>query len=262
VADLGYEGKTVAVTGAASGIGEATATLLGDLGARVIGLDRHPPRRPMARFVSFDLCDETSIADAAEEVGDPLDGLVHCAGLPQTAPGLDVYLAGFVGPRELTRSLLDRLGAGGAVTHVASTAAYAWRDNLPFISELLAQATYAGARDWCAANLGPPAQNYAVAKGAVSAFVAESSHELAGRGVRINCVSPGPTETPMTEAFRRTNPDDMARLALPMGRSAQPEEQAWVFAFLTSPRASFVTGSTLYVDGGYVAALTSGHITR
>ncbi len=260
--ELGYEGKTVAVTGAASGIGEATATLLGALGARVIGLDRNRPARPVDRFVEVDLCDEPSIKRAAAEIGDPLDGLIHCAGLPQTAPGLDVYLAGFVGPRELTRLLLDRLGASAAVTHVASTAAYAWRDNLTTIAELLAQPTYAAARDWCIANLGPPGQNYAQAKGAVSAFVAESSLELAQRGLRINCVSPGPTETPMTEGFRRSNPEDMARLALPMGRTAQPEEQAWVFAFLTSPRASFVTGSTVYVDGGYIAALRAGQITR
>jgi len=75
-------------------------------------------------------------------------------------------------------------------------------------------------------------------------------------------VAPGPTDTPMTARFRRDVPGHMEGIALPMGRMARPEEQAWVFAFLASPRASFVTGSTVFVDGGFVAGLTTGLISR
>jgi NAD(P)-dependent dehydrogenase (short-subunit alcohol dehydrogenase family) len=260
--ELGYQGTVVAVTGVASGIGEATAGLLGELGAHVIGLDIAEPRVSLKRFVQFDLCDEDSIARAAQSVGPELNALFHCAGLPQTAPGLDVLLAGFVGLRALTELLLPKLVPGGAITCVASTAAYAWSSQLERIRLLLAQPTFAEAAAWCRAHLGTDGENYALAKGAVSAYTADRSFALARQGLRINCVSPGPTETPMTEEFRKSEPDYMNLLPLPMGRMASPEEQAWVFAFLGSPRASFVTGSTVYVDGGYVAALTMEHVTR
>jgi NAD(P)-dependent dehydrogenase (short-subunit alcohol dehydrogenase family) len=260
--ELGYQGTAVAVTGVASGIGEATARLLGELGADVIGLDIAEPRVTLSRFIQFDLCDEDSIARAVQSVGPELNALFHCAGQPQTAPGLDVLLTGFVGPRELTERLLPTLGPGGSVTCVASTAGYAWSSQLERIRLLLAQPSFAEAATWCRAHLGTDGENYALAKGAVSAYTADRSFALARQGLRINCVSPGPTETPMTEEFRQNEPDYMNRLPLPMGRMASPEEQAWVFAFLGSPRASFVTGSTVYVDGGYVAALTMGHVTR
>jgi NAD(P)-dependent dehydrogenase (short-subunit alcohol dehydrogenase family) len=260
--ELGYQGKTVAVTGVASGIGEATAQLLGELGAEVIGLDIAEPRVPLSRFVQFDLCDEASIGRAVQSVGPEIDALFHCAGQPQTAPGMEVLLTGFVGPRELTERLLPSLVRGGSVTCVASTAAYAWQSQLDDIRLLLAQPTFGEAAQWCRAHIGADGQNYALAKGAVSAYTADRSFELAREGLRINCVSPGPTETPMTEEFRKSEPDYMNRLPLPMARMASPEEQAWVFAFMGSPRASFVTGSTIYCDGGYVAALAMGHVTR
>ena len=263
--ELGFEGKTVAVTGAASGIGEATAKLLGDLGARVVGLDRNDPTVALERFVRIDLCDEPSIADAAETLlglPAPLDALIHCAGLPQTAPGLDVFLAGFVGPRELTERMITGLGPGSAIVSVASTAAYGWASQRERLDELLATSGFAEARDWCVANLATAGENYALAKGAVCAYVVERSTDLAAAGIRINCVCPGQTDTPMTEAFRRAHPEVMAKLVLPLGHAARAEEQAWVFAFLASPRASFVTGSILNVDGGYWAALASGRVTR
>ena len=260
--ELGYRGMSVAVTGVASGIGEATARLLGELGADVIGLDIATPQVDLRRFIPFDLHDEDSIAHAAASVGTPLGALFHSAGRPQTAPGLDVLLTGFVGLRELTERLRPSLTAGGSITCVASTAAYAWQAQLERIRLLLDQPTFSAAVAWCRGNLGTDGENYALAKGAVSAYTAERSLALAREGIRINCISPGPTETPMTEAFRHSEPDYMNRLPLPMGRMAAPQEQAWGFAFLGSPRASFVTGSTLYVDGGYVATLTMGQLKR
>jgi NAD(P)-dependent dehydrogenase (short-subunit alcohol dehydrogenase family) len=257
---LQLRGKRAVVTGAASGIGAATAALLERLGADVVGVDRHPAAT--ASFVPVDLCDPASIRRAAEELGDGVDVLIHCAGLPQTAPGLDVLLAGFVGPRLLTELLLPGMAAGSAVVCVASTAAYRWVEHLPALTELVGTAGFEEARAWCAAHLGTDGQNYALAKGAMITYAARRAVELASSGVRVNCVAPGPTDTPMTAQFRRDVPGHLERISLPMGRMGEPEEQAWVFAFLASPRASFVTGSTVFVDGGFVAGLTTGLIGR
>jgi NAD(P)-dependent dehydrogenase (short-subunit alcohol dehydrogenase family) len=259
---LQYGGKRVVVTGAASGIGEATCVLLGELGADVIGLDINEASIELAASVTMDLRDPDAIQMAAEKVGSPVDALLHCAGLPQTAPGLHVFLAGFVGPRQLTEAILPQIPAGGAIVCVASTAAYGWVADLPELNELLATPDFGAAVAWCEAHLGEPGRNYALTKGAMIAYTARRGLELAARGVRINCVAPGPTATPMTAGFRADVPDYMPRLPLPMGRMADPREQAWVFAFLGSPRASFVTGSTVFVDGGYVAGLTMGLLSR
>jgi NAD(P)-dependent dehydrogenase (short-subunit alcohol dehydrogenase family) len=257
---LQLRGRRAVVTGAASGIGAATAALLSQLGAEVVGVDRN--QAPTASFVPVDLCDPASIRRAAAELGDGVDVLIHCAGLPQTAPGLDVLLAGFVGPRQLTELLLPGMPAGSAVVCVASTAAYRWVEHLPALTELVGTPGFEEARAWCAEHLGTDGQNYALAKGAMITYAARRAVELAPSGVRVNCVAPGPTDTPMTAQFRRDVPAHMERIPLPMGRMAEPEEQAWVFAFLASPRASFVTGSTVFVDGGFVAGLTTGLIGR
>ena len=79
---LGYEGKRIVVTGAASGMGAATVGVLSELGATVIGLDRAEITGPVAEAIKVDLLDPASIAEAAEKLDAPIDGFFNCAGLP------------------------------------------------------------------------------------------------------------------------------------------------------------------------------------
>jgi NAD(P)-dependent dehydrogenase (short-subunit alcohol dehydrogenase family) len=115
---------------------------------------------------------------------------------------------------------------------------------------------------WARGHQGEDAANYAVTKGAVIVYTARRAVELASRGIRVNCVAPGPTDTPMTAQFARDVPGHMERIPLPMGRMGDAREQAWALAFLGSAHAGFITGATVYVDGGLVAGLTTGLLRR
>src|SRR5262245_66448081 len=82
------------------------------------------------------------------------------------------------------------------------------------------------------------------------------------RGIRINCINPGPTETPMMPQFHAAYTKQMVDLALgPIGRYSRPDEQAWALVLLNSPRLSYVTGEVLWVDGGWNGGLSPGRLT-
>src|SRR5260370_788454 len=121
---LGYAGRHVVVTGAASGMGAATATILTNLGARVTALDVRPTAVPVDRVLEVDLCDRTSIERAAESVEGPVDGYFGCAGLPgRPFSGLDLMLVNFVGGRHLVYLVLPKIPTGGRIAAVTSTSA-------------------------------------------------------------------------------------------------------------------------------------------
>jgi NAD(P)-dependent dehydrogenase (short-subunit alcohol dehydrogenase family) len=85
--------------------------------------------------------------------------------------------------------------------------------------------------------------------------------QVVGDGVRVNCISPGPTATPMMPEFEKASGADLIDAFLgPMNRRAQPEEMGWPLAFLNSDAASFITGQNLLVDAGFVAGVTTGEI--
>ena len=116
---LDFSGKRVVVTGAASGIGAATADLFGELGADVVGLD--------VADGSLDLRSPEGIDAAVTALaGTPIWALVNCAGVPQTAGGSTVMTVNFLGTRYLTEALVPQIVAGGAVATVASRAGQGW----------------------------------------------------------------------------------------------------------------------------------------
>src|SRR5688572_25949024 len=94
---LGYKGKRVVVSGCFSGMGEATAKLLLDLGAEVHGLDYKDSTLPLASFSNVDLRDPTSIEAGVAAIGGKIDALFNCAGLPQSCPPMDVMKVNFIG---------------------------------------------------------------------------------------------------------------------------------------------------------------------
>ncbi|MFC5745850.1 coniferyl-alcohol dehydrogenase [Actinomadura rugatobispora] len=254
-----YGGKRVVVTGCASGIGEALARLLVRQGAEVIGLDRRPTSAPVAGFHRVDLADSRSVAEAAGAAGDRIDALFNVAGVSGLADPAEIIGINFVGTRELTELLLERMTAGAAVVNTASIAASHHPRRRELVAGLLAAADRPAATRWCRDHRERIGTGYAVSKDALVWYTLTRSVELAARGVRMNCAAPGLTDTPILDASRESRGAGfLDSIPRPLGRTAEPREQAAVLAFLNSPSASYLTGQVIWVDGGYMAGVATG----
>jgi NAD(P)-dependent dehydrogenase (short-subunit alcohol dehydrogenase family) len=259
---LRYEGKRVIVTGAGSGMGAATAEILVELGAEVHAVDVKPPSvAGLASYTACDLREPDDIAATAAKIGHVVNALFNCAGLPNTHADLDVMLVNFCGLRAFTEAVIPLMVEGAAIASIASTAGIGWMQNMKLLSDLLATPDFEAARAWCEAHPKELQNAYGLSKEAINAYTALRSFDLAGRNIRINCVNPGPTDTPMMPEFEKAvGKRYMDEFPVPLGRHAVAEEQAWPMLFLNSPRASFVTGVHLDADGGFKSGLFSGRI--
>ncbi len=260
---LGYHGRNVIVTGAASGMGSACAAILHDLGARVIGLDINEAGSNVDVYTRVDLRDTDSIAAAANTIAAPIHALFSCAGLPGPPfSDIDVMLVNFVGARQLIEALVPKMPGGSAIAWIASMGGLGWQEQLSNLLPFVQTPDFATGRSWCESHpdvIGPSA--YAFSKQAINAWVAWRSYSLVRDGIRLNCLNPGPTDTPMMPYFEDgMGKDFMDNFPRPIGRNASPEEQAWPLVMLNSPRCSYVAGEAFHVDGGFLAAMTTGQL--
>ena len=221
------------------------------------------------RTQHVDVSDPSSVAalaEAAAELG-PVRSVVHTAGLsPVQSPADRVIAVDLVG----TAHVIDAFGAviapGGAAVVISSMAGHL-TGGLPAVDE----AAIAGADAAELASLpcvraaaeGDPGLAYAFAKAAVSALVRAAAQPWGRRGARINAISPGVIDTTMGQAELDGPSGDFMRAmvgASGTGRLGTPDDIAAATEFLLSPRASFITGADLLVDGGVVAAVRSGQL--
>lgn len=259
---LQYEGKRVIVTGAASGMGAATTEILVELGAEVHAIDINKPEvTGLASFSQVDLREPRQIEAAVAKIGKIINALFNCAGLPNTFPNLDVMLVNFCGLRALTEAVIPLMIEGSAIASIASSAGIGWMQNIGSLFELTATPDFAAAKAWCEAHPKELRNAYGYSKEAINAYTAQRSFPLAQQGIRINCVNPGPTDTPMMPEFERAvGKKYMDDFPVPIGRHAMAEEQAWPLLFLNSPRSSYVTGLQFDADGGFKGGLFTGQI--
>lgn len=264
---LGYAGKRVIVSGCFSGMGEATARVLLDLGAEVHGLDFKDSTLPLASFNKIDLRDPATIEAGVAAIGGTtetkIDALFNCAGLPGGGafPPLDTFKVNFAGTRHLTDCVLPLMGEGGAIVSIASTGGLGWSRRVPVHMGLMQTAGFDGAMAWAEANMDQVAEGYAFSKEAVIVWTQFSCARLIKRGIRINCSLPSPTQTPMMETFQATSGKAVIDAAAePLGRYSTAGEQANGVILLNSALAGIVTGVVLPVDGGFMGSLATGQI--
>lgn len=257
---LGYEGKTVVMTGAASGMGAAAAHLLVDLGAEVHALDIGEVKAPVRRFIKTDMKNKASIDAAIAELPGEIDVLFNCAGVPHPpASALDTMMINFVGLRHLTDTLIPRLRTGGSIASIASTAGMAWKSNLEVVRQFLALETFEAGAAWLEGSPDLKADPYGFSKQCIIVYTQTLAGELAKRGIRINCISPSPTASDFMSKLTKEIPEAAITPFFPSnGRFAEPDEMGRALVMMGSDLACFVSGVNLPVDFGYCAEVATG----
>lgn len=249
-----FPGRTIAVTGAASGIGAATCTLLRRHGARVVGLDRLGTSSA-DRHVQVDLTDAASIDAAVASLDERVDGLINSAGVPPTAPSAVALTVNFLGTRRLTARLLDRMPDGAAVVSVASVGGRQWREHPDAIAACLETANLEDAGALCTAHRIEDPLGYALSKECIIVWTMLEAQRHRARSIRFNCVSPGPVDTPLWAVAITANLERGRTFLANSPRLGKPEEIAEVAAFLLAPASRWVNGANIPVDGGLEASM-------
>ncbi len=251
-----YDGKRALVVGGATGMGAAVAEVVRDAGAEVVVMDRAEVTLAGVKAIQLDLSDKASIDAAVAECGGPVHALFSCAGVADGTPGIERI--NFLGHRHMIDLMLagDLLPTGSAIGFISSAAGFGWEQNRARLEEYLATPDFDSGVAWIEAN---GKADYMWSKLAINLYVAREAMRLLKRGIRINAILPGPTNTPLARAN--------AELWLTFGadyredvgiEAATPLEQAYPLVFLCSDAAVGVTGITMVTDSGYLGSGMSG----
>lgn len=237
-------GKRILVTGAASGMGKATALACAKMGATVIAADYNEDGLVTTmseiegdghQYFVVNLADDGTWNDLLSE-GFVLDGIASCAGIADMNPFAfinkaefdKVFGVNFIGPTLLVKTLLKKkkLNKGSSIVFVSSI------DGPKIVH--------------------PGNSIYSASKSALVGMSRNMAVDLAPKKIRVNCVLPGTTDTPLIRTSNVTE-DELQENAkkFPLKRFGAPEEMAYAIIFLLSDASSFVTGTELVVDGGY-----------
>lgn len=237
------EGKTILVTGASSGIGQATAIELSKMGASIIATGRNEERLVITmsqlhgeghKAIIADITDDEQLNNLVSECP-ALDGAAFCAGIANTSlfsfadkgKYKEVFDINFFSPTELFRLLVKKkkLGKGASVVFVVSIG---------------------GPRATTPGNV-----IYGTSKSALETMIHFAALELAPKKIRVNGVLPGMVETPIMHGGGISDEDyNLERQKYPLKRFGNPEEIAWAMAYFLSDASAYVTGSSLVMDGG------------
>ncbi|MFD6394990.1 SDR family oxidoreductase [Nocardia sp. NPDC060259] len=251
--------RRIVVVGAGSGIGAAAATHFHERGDHVLAVDLRPGDTPAARQEICDLRDAAAITDLLGRIGGDWDALAFVAGVPGTAPADDVLAVNYLGMRLFTTGMLPLLRQGGAIATVASVAALGWQQRIDDLAGLLAATDIAAVRDWQRTQ-DPAYPVYSTSKQAAIIFAKRLAPSAWQKyGVRVNTISPGPTDTPILTDFEASmGKEVLDAVKATIGRHATVADIVPVIDFLTGPGSRWINGQDVHVDGGFVAPMTVG----
>ena len=238
---MDFGDRVVVVTGASSGIGECCARRLLELGAVVAGLDIRPSEISGEDFRAYpvDVADDSSVLAAVDDIVQRfgrIDGLVNAAGISTNAKPF----------YEMTTEEFDRvISVNLRGTFVCSR--YVSREMTRSKQGKIVNVSCVRSRIF-----GPNSADYSASKAGVVALTCAMALDLAPFGIQVNSVAPGATFTGMTqEGFSDPEVRSAYEKTIPAGRIAQPDDIAGVILFLLSESSSYITGETIFVDGGY-----------
>ncbi|WP_395651383.1 SDR family NAD(P)-dependent oxidoreductase [Brevundimonas sp.] len=249
---MSAEGKVALITGAAGGIGLAIAQRYARDGLRVVLTDLPGGNGEAeanairdgggwARFEGLDTTSETAVEalfDSVEAEVGPVEVVVCSAGIatggvPFQEMALEVFTrvlnVNLVGPFIVGKAAANRMiasGTRGSIIHISSVGSVLGVETSPA---------------------------YCTSKGGLGMLTKVMALAMAKHGIRVNAIGPGPTLSPMTQASLNDDAVEMMLSRTPMGRFAEGDEIAGVAAFLAGPDSSYITGQTLYADGGRLA---------
>lgn len=254
-----HEGKTYIVTGAASGIGAQTTRVLKGQGATVIGVDRNEASGVDA-FFQADLSDATSIDALVQKLPQDANGLANIAGVPPTAPAGAVLKVNLYGLQRLTLKLVPKLADGASIVNLASLAGFGWPNAVDQCKSALAL-TLNDDVDQFVAEQGlegaEGGRSYFLSKEALVIWTMQNRWTWRDRGITMNCVSPGPVETPILGDFIETLGERAEEDMKVMDRPGTPQDVAPVVSFALSTHAKWFRGANLTVDGGMSSHILS-----
>ena len=251
-----YKGKRVLVVGGATGMGAATAELVQDAGAEVVVMDRAEITLPGVKAISLNLADKASIDAAIDECGGPVHALFSCAGVADGTAGIERI--NFIGHRYMIDKLLagDMLPRGSAIGMISSAAGMGWENSLSELHEYLDISDFDEASKWAQDHNHA---DYMWSKKTINAYVSREAFGLLKKGIRINAIMPGPTDTPLAQANKDMwlgfGSDYRGEVGID---ASKPIEQAYPLVFLCSAAATGITGITIITDAGYFAAGVMG----
>jgi NAD(P)-dependent dehydrogenase (short-subunit alcohol dehydrogenase family) len=251
-----YDGRRALVVGGATGMGAAAASIARDLGAEVIVIDHAAVDYSIARAIEVDLRDRSSVDAALAQLDEPFDAVFCAAGVADGTAGL--MKINFLSHRRIIETLVGdgRVGPGGAVCMISSVAGLGWQSQMQTLNAFLELADDDDASRWIEEN---QADNYGFSKQAINCYVARRAYPFTSKGVRINAICPGPTDTPLAQA----NAEQWLGFAqgyrdVTGAAQLTPEQMANVMVFLNSDAASGISGVNLLVDSGHVMSSLSG----
>lgn len=258
---FGYKDKICIVTGAGSGVGKAVASILADMGAKVYTLARKPVPVSGVTEIHCDLRYKEDIDRAFSKIPEKIDCYFGCAGVFGTFGSfMEVLTVDFISNKYITEKYLaHRMDSGSAIGYISSNNGHLW-SNAEMIPEFIdtvqangwdgtvKQLTDAGLDQ----NSGMTGYNYA--KRCMTYYSKKAAFELSAKGIRVNCVVPGPINTPMLHRAMKelgfSKKDCVEGVLVNIDRIAEAEEVALPLIFLGSDMAAFVTACDICTDYG------------